>query len=170
MFESYRPEINNYLGKGGYKMPGSNTTAKLAEIKIGVNPSNMLLKAYPSIAIQITSINVAWEASVITRESISARVFCCVQHPILEQAELMMYDFTDICRSLLIAHQVLPFYMEEDDNEGHPSGELHGPSVATPSVMYGNLSGDNVKAGQIDWTAEILFHHPNLLFGTVENQ
>lgn len=168
LFESYRLEINRYLKKGGYKHPNSNKPIELAEILVGVDPSSKLIKTYPSIAITMVSENVAWAASMITDESITARIYCMVQLPVIEQRELLMYDLTDICRSILIKHQVLPFYMEYDNAAGDPIGELHGPSVATPSIQYGSLNSDNVRAGQIDWTAELILHHPNLIFGSLE--
>ena len=168
LFELYRNEINTYLRKGGYLSPHTNRPVELAHVEIGIDPGVRKIDRFPSIAIQVTGRNISWEATHIARESVSVDVFCCIQSPVNEQAEKLMYDFTDVVTCILLTHQVLPFYMEYDNDSGEPSGSLHGPSVATPSVTYGMLKSDNIKAGQISWVADVILHHPNLMYGVAQ--
>lgn len=170
LFELYRPECNKYLAKGGYIAPNSSKPLQLADIRIGIDPSTRSLNVFPSILITVSGIQLEWYASKITKENVSVKIFCCVANPVNEQSELLMYDLTDFCRAILISHQVLPFYLEEDDVNGNPYGHLHAPAVATPDISYGNIMANYVKAGQITWNANIMLHHPNLLFGVVDDE
>ncbi len=170
LFESYRTECNNYLRKSGYIAPNTNKPIELADIRIGIDPTQKIINVFPSILITLAGTQVEWEASRITRETVSARIFCCVQNPVNEQLEMLMYDLTDFCKAVLIAHQVLPFYLEQDDSRGKPTAELHAPSVSSTQVSYGNIMADHVRAGQIDWSAEILLARQNLMFGYVTDE
>lgn len=165
LFLSRKRDINLHLQNLGYKRHDSTSKLiELSNIYIGVIPEAKKVPQYPFISIFVTGRSPNWWASRMTKDDITARIFCCVQNTDAEVSEKLMYDFTEICVSILFSSPTLPIYMVEDGDGSEVEVLLHRHSTSLPSVTYGLLSNDYIKAGQIDWTGEILLNHPNMIF------
>lgn len=165
LFESRRQDIDTYLQRLGYtRYDAANKPMQLANIYIGVNPEQKKIPVFPSISIFVTSRTPEWWASRMTKDVIVARIFCLVQATENEMAEKLMYDFTEICLAILFSTPTLPLELTEDDqNTSEATVYLHRTSTSLPSVTYGAI-GDYIRAGQIDWSGEVLLNHPDMLF------
>jgi hypothetical protein len=165
LFESRKADIDMYLQKLGYmRYDAANKPMELAKVYIGVNPEQKKIPVFPSISIFVTGRTPEWWASRMTKDTISARIFCLVQHTENEMAEKLMYDFTEICTAILFSTPTLPIEFVENDPEiDEPAVYLHRTSTSLPTITYGSI-GDYIRAGQIDWTGEILLNHPDMLF------
>ena len=165
LFLSRKPDIDQLLQKAGYKrMDGSSKPAELAQVLIGINPDRKKIQSFPSICIFVSSREPSWMHWRATNDKVSVRLFCCVQFTENTPAEEFMYDFTEICNSILMSSPTLPFFLEEDGPDGEPAIFDHQFMTALPRITYGTLDGDYIRAGQIDWTGEVLLPHPNMLF------
>jgi hypothetical protein len=166
LFESRAADINQYLQLLGYmRYDGSNKPLELAKVYIGVAPDRKKIPVFPAISIFVASRNPEWWASRITKDTVNVRIFCCVQNTENELAEKLMYDFTEICTSILFSVPTLPLELMQTSTTGSsPKVYLHRTSTSLPQITYGSLNDDYIRAGQIDWVGEVLLNHPDMLF------
>lgn len=165
LFDSRRQDINAWLQKANYKrLDGSSKPLELTRIYIGVNPDRRKIQNFPAISIFVTGRTPEWWHWRGTKDDIAVRIFCCIQNTENEIGELLMYDFTELCMSILFSAPTLAFYMEQHDDNLEPSQFLQRFGTSLPRITFGSLDDDYIRAGQIDYVGEVILNHQNMVF------
>jgi len=165
LFNANKTYINTYLQQQGYiRSDGSGKPVQLAEVYIGLNPDQKKIQVYPSISLFVTGRRPEWYHYRATNDLIDVRMFCCIQNTSYQQCETLMYDFTEICMSVLFSAPTLPFNLYQDNTQGVPAVFEQRFNNSLPSITFGSLAGDYIRAGQLDWSGEVLLNHPDMTF------